>query len=284
MSTRVEKHNAYTACFILKVIQVAEDKGKHYAANLFRVDRKRLREWCKNKNKITTLSKFQKRASGAGRPLKYMDIEEKLLKWFYECCDSGVRVTGRGLRVEAMRLHKESGCQSFKASNGWFTRFKKRNYISFRRTTHISQKSVEVTNGLIDKFLWYVIRIRRLREYRDMDIGNMDETPVYLEMPGKSIYDCKGASEVVVTSTGPEKLKLTVTLGAYADGTKLAPLVHLPGVRLLPKGDIPSGVTCVELAKSHGLMNRVFFFGFPNYGDVMQHTDACLFGTLSEPI
>jgi hypothetical protein len=45
-----------------------------------------------------------------------------------------------------------------------------------------------------------------------------------------------------VATTGHEKERLTVTLAAYADGTKLPPLVHLPGVCPLPKNEVPNGV------------------------------------------
>ena len=70
----------------------------------------------------------------------------------------------------------------------------------------------------------------------------MDETPVWFDMPGKSTLNATGEREIMVSSTGHEKQKITVTLGAYADGTKISPLVHLPGVRPLPKTDIPTGV------------------------------------------
>jgi hypothetical protein len=56
----------------------------------------------------------------------------------------------------------------------------------------------------------------------------MDETPVWFEMPGKSTLAERGEKEVRVATTGHEKERLTVTLAAYADGTKLPPLVHLP--------------------------------------------------------
>jgi hypothetical protein len=61
----------------------------------------------------------------------------------------------------------------------------------------------------------------------------MDETPVWFEMPGKSTLAERGEKEVRVATTGHEKERLTVTLAAYADGTKLPPLVHLPGVQLM---------------------------------------------------
>ena len=52
--------------------------------------------------------------------------------------------------------------------------------------------------------------MRRLRDYADCEIGNMDETPMYLEMPGKSTLDFKGKRGIRVMSTGHEKQKLTL--------------------------------------------------------------------------
>jgi len=74
---------------------------------------------------------------------------------------------------------------------------------------------------------------------------NMDESPVWFEMPGKSTLSKAGEKEVRVSSTGHDKEKLTVTLGAYADGTKLAPLVYLPGVRPPKKKEIPASVQII---------------------------------------
>lgn len=233
---------SYTAAFKLKVIAVAEEKGKHFAAKAFDVHRRRVQEWCQNKERLQNAPKSEKRKSGAGRPIKYDDIENSLIRWFEERRECGIRVTGKALRHEALRLHRENGSQSFKASNGWYRRFKKRHNIVFRRTTHVSQHAVNITDDRVDRFLRFVLRMRRMREYSDAEILNMDETPVWFEMPGKSTLTKKGVSEVSVTSTGHEKEKLTVTLAAYADGTKLAPLVHLPGVRPPPKESVPCGV------------------------------------------
>lgn len=36
-----------------------------------------------------------------------IDIEEKLISWFSERREAGVRVTGKGMKTEALRLHKE---------------------------------------------------------------------------------------------------------------------------------------------------------------------------------
>jgi hypothetical protein len=44
------------------------------------------------------------------------------MAWFREKRDAGVRVTGKAMPAEALRLHKENGSQSCKASLGWFSR------------------------------------------------------------------------------------------------------------------------------------------------------------------
>ena len=155
--------NSYTFAFKLKVINFAEQKSKHAASKFFKVDRKRVREWCQNKKDIEEGTKKQKRLSGAGRPVKYKEIDEKLMSWFRERREAGIRVTGKALRSEALRLHKDNGNQSFKASIGWFDKFKKRHNITFRRTTHVAQHSKPIIDDKIDKFLNFVLKMRRIR-------------------------------------------------------------------------------------------------------------------------
>lgn len=200
-----ETHKAYSIAFKLKVVEFAKSQGKHKAAKAFNVDRKRVREWSQNEDTLKTLTKSRKRSSGGGRPVRYMDIENEALTWFSKQREAGIRVTGNALKQEALRLHKERGSQSFRASQGWFRRFKKRHNITFKRTTHVSQHAAEIRDGRIDKFLRFVIRMGRLRGYDDKDIGNMDKTPVWLEMPVKSALNFFGDSEINVSSTGHEK-------------------------------------------------------------------------------
>jgi hypothetical protein len=50
--------------------------------------------------------------------------------------------------------------------------------------------------------------MRRFRGYETSEIGNMDETPVWFEMPGKSTLAESGEKEVRVATTGHEKERL----------------------------------------------------------------------------
>lgn len=174
--------------------------------------------------------------------MRYGEIDDMLMQYLQEKRSAGVRVTGKALKYEALRLHKNNGSQSFKASCGWFRSFKKRHNISFRRATHISQQSKAVTDDRVDKFLSFVLRMRRHRQYHDRGIGNMDETPVWLEMPGTTTLEKVGADTVSVASAGKHKMRYTAKLAAFADGTKLPVLVLLPGVRPPKKDIVPHGI------------------------------------------
>ena len=98
--------------------------------------------------------------------------------------DAGARVTGTALKTECLRCHRANGDQGFRASCGWLRRFMRRNNIAFRRETDVAQKKHVELDDRMQGFLRYVIRIRQRRNYPLSMIGNMDETPVYVDIPG----------------------------------------------------------------------------------------------------
>ena len=54
-----------------------------------------------------------------------------------------------------------------------------------------------------------VKQIRRVHKFEDNLIINMDETPVYFDMPNSRTIDKKGKKEVWIRSTGAEKRRFT---------------------------------------------------------------------------
>jgi hypothetical protein len=116
----------------------------------------------------------------------------------------------------------------------------KRNNLSFRRATHVSQKKEEVLSDKSQNFLRFVMRMRARRNYDLHEIGNMDETPIWYDMPGNYTIESQGKKTITMASTGHEKNRVTVMLSALADGTKLKPLVILKGVR--PPKEVPTGI------------------------------------------
>ena len=88
----------------------------------------------------------------------------------------------------------------------------RRHKISFRGGggTHVAQKPETELNDKMHGFLRYVKTLRRRNSYDLDSIGNMDETPVWIDMPGDYTIETKGSKTVSMGSTGHEKTRITV--------------------------------------------------------------------------
>ena len=69
-------------------------------------------------------------------------------------------------------------------------------------------------------------------------IGNMDETPMFFDMPGNRTVDVKKASTVSIKISGAEKQHFTFILSCLAGGTKLKPAVVFKRKKM-PKEKLP---------------------------------------------
>ena len=87
-----------------------------------------------------------------------------------------------------------------------------------------------VSRGWLEKFFKrYELTIRR-----QSAIGNVDETPCWMDMPGETTMERAGVISVPLRTTGHEKARFIVVFGAMADGSKL-PFVILKGIRPIPE-------------------------------------------------
>ena len=83
----------------------------------------------------------------------------------------------------------------------------------------------------VSSFILHVRKLRLLHQYQMSSIGNMDETPLWLYMPGDTTVSCVGERSVAIRTTGHDKGHFTVNLGAMAGGRKLTLFVVFKGVR-----------------------------------------------------
>ena len=112
-----------------------------------------------------------------------------------------------------------------------------RSKLSLREPTHfIATPSANQINDSADtpesKAVQFHERIAELKQtyhYKESDIINMDETPVWFDMPVKQAVDVKGKKQVVMVKQGNNRQKVTVVLACAADGTKLPPVVIAKG-------------------------------------------------------
>ena len=75
-------------------------------------------------------------------------------------------------------------------------------------------------------FQQFIIKHRKkLQNYDLNNIGNVDQTPIYFDMPTSTTMDVKGSKTITIKTAGNEKNRFTCMLPCMADGTKLSPYV-----------------------------------------------------------
>lgn len=201
------------------------------AAREFKVDPKRIREWCKQKSVISTLKKKRgnaerKRLKGGGRKVHDDEMEDALFSWIAVMRENNLRVSRRMIRAKALDY---SSIEGFRASNGWLVKFLHRNGLSLRRKTSISQS---LPADYIPKLVSFIVRLRNIQrehKYQESNIIAMDETACWMDMPSSTTIDHVGARSISLKTTGHDKDHYTVILTARADGTKLKPYIVFKG-------------------------------------------------------
>lgn len=85
------------------------------------------------------------------------------------------------IRIKALAMTDELNITGFQASNNWCTRFLCCNNLA--QKTKIAQKLPERLEEKIVDFHCFVLNSRKKGNYELVNIGNMDETTVWFDMP-----------------------------------------------------------------------------------------------------
>ena len=244
-----------------KVIACAEKGSNREAATKFAVDEKRVREWRKTKDSISANPSKKKMQGGGRNPLLNTDLEGQLVYWIETLRYQNLRVTRHAIQVKALEIHNQSedSESEFVTSRGWLERFFNRHGFSLRHRTTVGQRLPrDLVPKVVSKVVSFVMHTRRLllrNRYDDLScIGNMDKTPLWLDMPGDTTFEIQGTRSIPVRSTGHNKVHFTVVLAAMANGKKLKPFVVLKGARVVAELNRVPGVV-VALTRN-GWMNE----------------------------
>lgn len=219
---------------------------------------------------------------------KWPEIDKLVFEMIKEKRRQNICVDQDWIKKKALAISQDVDL-TFKASNGWLNNFLKRFNLVSRAVTSVGQKVILTYRRdfcrsffeLIDisfvnasNKMYYQVPpnapalIRNYFEHVDehlkglplSDILNMDETPMYFDMPRNRTFDLRAVQTVPAKTAGYDKLRFTVVLTIAADGTKLFPmiifkgkysihefdsLIHLipfSGLKNIPKGNYPTDV------------------------------------------
>ena len=115
---------SYDLSFKLKAGKCAEKKTKEAAGREFKVNPRRIREWCQQKEKLVDLKKqgkfTRKRLEGRGHEADDEVMEDVLFAWIVDLHGLNPRVSLKMIQAKAKEL---STSESFTASQGWLHSF-----------------------------------------------------------------------------------------------------------------------------------------------------------------
>ena len=106
----------------------------------------------------------------------------------------------------------------------------------------------------IANFVKFCEKQRNTFDFALGNIANMDETPIWADMPIKTIVDQRGLKTVPIKSTGHEKQRMAVCLTIKADGSKMKPFVVIPGKKV--KSEIAAIKGTIVKCSASGWMNH----------------------------
>lgn len=221
----MKRRFTYTAGLKLKVIKCAEEVGNGAAGAKYSVSETSIRRWRSMKSKLSECKKTKKSFSGP-RKGRFPEIDSSVLSFFTEHRSKGFPVSRKALMLKAKEVANNNGI-CFKGSRGWCEKFMKRESLSIRRRTTVCQKMPADFAEKISEYQTYVKKLHNKNNYELSQIGNADETPIFLDMPRNYTVNVKGEKQVIVKTTGNEKKRITVMLCVTADGGKLPPYVIL---------------------------------------------------------
>ena len=174
--------------------------------------------------------------------LQSVEVDTETFQWFEEQRALNNGVNGEMLCRKAQQIAERSGLEDFQAGRGWYRHFMRRHGLSLRMKTTMSP---ELPSDMKSKVLEWHHQVMRIRQEFDIHrlslMANMDETPIYFDMPYSRTVAVKGSKKVAIRTAGGEKKRVTVVLTVFADGGKAKPLVILRGKRL-GKVKVPEGV------------------------------------------
>jgi hypothetical protein len=242
------KRRVWTVKEKLAILADAAASNANRAAKKAGADPALVSRWKKQEAQLrqaNDVRRTAKRLMGAGRKPQSAIVDVKVFEWFEEQRARGFGVTPGMLKAKACAVAKAETVDNFGGSDGWLRRWKKRYDVSLRAKTSMCQKLPPAYMDKITCFQRTVVRLRVEHCVSDIALlANMDQTPMYFDMPDSNTLAKKGVREVRLVTCGAQKTRFTVALTALGHGGKIKPMCVFKGKHFIKGTKVPDGVVC----------------------------------------
>ncbi|KAL9982304.1 hypothetical protein ACROYT_G004331 [Oculina patagonica] len=134
------RRSSYNLAFKLKIVAEAEAvENNSEIAREYGISESMVRRWRKDQANLFNgeLKLSAKRKTMGCFTPKHPELDQRMLEWFTEQRSQGIAVSGLMLRLKAKEFCDDP---EFKASLGWYQRWKQRHSISLRTKTTVAQR------------------------------------------------------------------------------------------------------------------------------------------------
>ena len=149
-------------------------------------------ESSKISDKSSSQSKKRKLSSGGRKPF-LGNLEEELMDKIIDEREKHHYVPCKLITAWAQQLATEHNLHEFRASRGWLFNFMQRSNLLIRRRT-TGQTMPKDGLAKIANFVEFCEKQRNTFDFALGNIANMDETPIWADMPSKTV-DCRCLDE-----------------------------------------------------------------------------------------
>ena len=207
----MSKRPAFLIEFKTEVIKFAEKYSNREIGRKFKIDESMVRRWLQKKKEINEAyeqpgpSKKKLRLEGAGRKPCLSTVEDELMEKIAKEQAEQRHVSTKLIQVWATKRAEEISLTEFMASRGWLFNFMKRYNLSIRRQTTTEQSLPCDLEDKIHNFVAFNKKQIDLNSLQPAMIANMDETPIWADMPSDTTVDSRGIHTVPIKTTGHEK-------------------------------------------------------------------------------
>ena len=234
-----------------------------YASRRLKINRKQLRNWVANKEKIQAQKRGTFRARREQTFVQEPELERILNTRFERAREQGRKISYKWMIRHAKKIYEElhptrvivsdtrrRSYLGFRFSSGWYTGFRRRYGISLRCGTKRAQKSPEQLTPVLQSWLQYNRRMLTIIEGKSVtgiprgpevpvvgriklsEICNMDQSPLPFEYLKGRTYAKRGDRTVRIKEgkNGHDKRQCTLQIAVFADGVlRCKPLLIFKG-------------------------------------------------------
>ena len=222
-------YHTYSIEFKLKIIKLAETQTLSYLEREYKIDRHLIRKWIKEKDMMIASrnkSTSYKIIKNGGIPSTFKE-DGIIASYIKELRNNSLPVNTTDVILYAKEIVNDFKERSILSLRSWAYRFIKRMGFSFRTITKLQTKKKDNINEYVSK---YFVILRKMINDKDLlsckeNIGNADETPVFIEMNDKKTINIIGEKEISIRSFNKNHTRITVMLTILGKGKSLKPFV-----------------------------------------------------------